>query len=173
MDFFEPLYLFFQSEAFQNIVSILKPVCIFAIFIFSGVVIWAMIKSPWLYWYVSADFSDFKSGGPVEPETIVQKKWKKIKKRLESPSHANWKLAIIESEELVEDTLEKMGYKGEGIREKLKNVDPGVITNLNNLISSYDIFINILAEPDYQITKDRAIKIVSAFEDVLKEFELL
>jgi hypothetical protein len=169
----ETIYLFFESESWQNIISILRPVCFLAIIIFVIMIIWSFKKGSWLYWHVSWDFADFVHGGPVTPETVVQKKWKKIKKRIESPSDANWKLAIIESEEIVENILLKMGYKGEGIKEKLKSVAPTQVPNMPDLISAYDIFINILADPDYKIPQDKAIKTISAFEDFLINFELL
>lgn len=169
----ETFYLFFQSESWQNIVSIIKPVCFLAILLFVIVIIWGLKKSSWAYWYVGWDLANFTHGGPVTPETMVQKKWKKIKKRIESPSDANWKLAIIESEEIVERILSEMGYKGEGIKEKLKGVDESKIPNLSDLISAYDIFINILADPDYKLPQDKAIKTISAFEEFLRNFELL
>ena len=169
----ETVSLFFQSEPWQNIVSIVKPVCFVAILLFVIVIIWSLKKSTWAYWYISWDLSDFSHGGPIAPETAVQKKWKKIRKRIESPSDANWKLGIIESEEIIENILSEMGYKGEGIREKLKGADESKIPNLSDLISAYDIFINILADPDYKVHQDKAIKTISAFEEFLKNFELL
>ncbi len=169
----DSIWLFFQSDAWHNFLSTLQPLCIIAILIYIFIIIWAIWKSTWAYWYISADFYDFTHGGPITPETIVQKKWKKVKKRLDSLNEANWKLAIIEGEELVEEVLEKMGYKGEGLREKLKGVDESQIKNIPDLISSYDIFINILADPDYKLTKEKAIKCFTAFEEFLKNSELL
>ncbi len=173
MDFFEGIYYFFQSETFQNIIAILKPTCFVSIFISLFVIIWALIKGPWIYWHISADLSDFLHGGPISQETVFQKKWKKIKKRLSSHSESNWKLAIIEAEEIVEEALSKMGYKGDGIREKLKEVNSAVIPQLSNLISGYDIFINIIADKSYQIKQEEAIKIISNFEEFLKSVEML
>ncbi len=173
MDFFEGIYYFFQSETFQNIIAILKPTCFISIFISLFVIVWTLIKSPWVYWHISADLSDFLHAGPVSSETIYQRKWEKIKKRLSSHNEANWKLAIIEAEEIVEEVLSKMGYKGDGIREKLKGVDPATIPQLPNLISGYDIFINIIADKNYQIKQEDAIKIVSNFEEFLKSVEMI
>lgn len=169
----ETILLFFESQAWQNILSVLQPVCILAILLFVGVIVWALWKSTWAYWYLGWDAADFFHGGPVTPETTTQKKWKKIKKRFESPSEANWKLAIIESEEMIEKILENMGYKGEGIREKLKGVNEEQVSNASDLISAYDIFINILADPDYKLTKEKAIKIFDAFEAFLKSIGLI
>ena len=169
----DSVYLFFESSSFYNIVSIIQPICIIAILFFLFLIIWSIWKSTWLYWYVSWDLADFVHGGPVTPQNATQKKWAKIKKRIESPSEANWKLAVIESEELVENTLAKMGYKGDGIKEKLKGVTDAQITNASDLTSAYDIFINILSDPDYKFTRDKAVKIFSTFEEFLKNVQLL
>lgn len=170
---FEDFFLFFRSPLWKNIEAVLKPTSIILIFFFLYIIVWALRNSSWLYWYATADFQDFKKGQTVSPQTIFQKKWAKIKKRIESRNEANWKLAVIEGEEIIEKTLSDMGYEGEGIREKLKDVDQNIIPNLPDLISSYDIFLNILADPDYKLTHDKAIKTISTFEEFLKEFELM
>jgi hypothetical protein len=162
-----------SAELWTNIFNILKPLSFIAIAIFTGIIIWALRKSTWSYYYISLDLGTFFKGTPKDSENKFGRQWEKINKRIKSPSEANWKLAVINSEEIVESVLTKMGYKGEGIKEKLVGVDESQIPNMSELISSYDIFINILSDPQYKITQEKAIKIVSTFEDFLRHFDLL
>jgi len=169
----EDIYLFFLSQTWQNVVAILKPACLLAIVIFLLTLIWVFTKSKWLYWYLIWDSQDFVRGAPVPFQKKAQETWNKIKKKLSSKKEADWKLAIIEGEKIVEDVLFKMGYKGKNIKEKLEFATKAQIPNLESLSSSAEIYENIISAPDYRISRDKAAEVIKALEEFLKYFEYL
>jgi len=169
----EDIYLFFISQTWQNIVSVLKPVCLLAIFIFLLGILWALTKSKWLYWYFIWDSEDFWQGAPVPFYKKTQEIWGKIKKRLSSRKEAGWKSAIIEGEKIVEDVLLKMGYKGRTIEEKLETATKAQIPNIEELSVAAEIYENTISDPDYRVTREKAIEVLHAFEEFLKYFEYL
>ena len=97
----------------------------------------------------------------------------KIKKKLSSKKEADWKFAIIEGEKIVEDVLFKMGYKGRTIEEKLETATKAQIPNLEELSVAAEIYENIVSDPDYKITREKAVQVINAFEEFLKYFEYL
>lgn len=169
----ENIYLFFFSETWQGIVSILKPVCLLAIFIFLLAIIWALAKSPWLNWYVIWDSQDFLRGEPVPFQKKTQLIWKKIKKELASRKATQWKLAVIEGGKIVEDVLFKMGYKGKNIKEKLETATEAQIPNLKDLMAGAEIYDHVLSDPDYKLDRREAVFVLQAFEEFLEYFEYL
>jgi len=169
----EDFYLFFFSQTWQNIISVLKPVCLLAITIFLLVILWVFTKSKWLYWYFIWDSQDFIRGAPVPFYKKTQETWMKIKKKLSSKKEADWKFAIIEGEKIVEDVLFKMGYKGRTIEEKLETATKAQIPNLEELSVAAEIYENIVSDPDYKITREKAVQVINAFEEFLKYFEYL
>ncbi|MFH0987577.1 MAG: hypothetical protein V1841_01635 [Patescibacteria group bacterium] len=169
----DDFFLFFLSPTWQNIIAILKPLGLLAIFIFLLAIIWALTKSKWLYWYVIWDSEDFWKGAPVPFQKKARETWQQIKKQLLSKKESDWKKAIIDGERIVQDVLLKMGYKGMNIKEKLETATKVQIPNIEELSTASEIYENIISNPDYRITRDRAASVVKAFEDFLEYFEYL
>lgn len=169
----EDIFLFFLSPAWQNIVSILKPVCLLAIVIFLLAILWVMTKSKWLYWYFIWDSQDLLHGEPAQFSKKAQEAWSNIRKKALSRKEAEQRVGIREGEKIVEDVLFKMGYKGDTMREKLEAATEAQIPNLEELSVAAEIYNNIVSNPDYRVTRDQARSVFNAFENFLKYFEYL
>lgn len=169
----EDFFLFFHTQLWKSIESILKPTALIALLIFLGAIIWALRKSSWLYWYVTADAQSFIKGSPLPLQKKAQQQWKKIKKRLRSRKEASWKLAVVEGGEIVDDLLLKMGYKANGIRARLSLVDESQIANLDDLKRAAEVYEGILTDPDYKLSHQKAEETLRAFEKFLKDYQYL
>ncbi|MCD8495016.1 MAG: hypothetical protein LRY41_03110 [Candidatus Pacebacteria bacterium] len=58
-------------------------------------------------------------------EAPQNKKWNKVSEMFMSSDSANWRIAIIEADSLLEELVTSLGYQGESLGEKMKNIDPG------------------------------------------------
>jgi len=169
----EEVFSFFSSDPWQNIVSTLKPISFLAIFIFIYVIIWALRKSPWIDWYLKPDIQEFLRGGPYGAEKIAKENWKKIEKRIKSEQESDWKLAILEGEEVVSEVLFEMGYQGEDITTQLQRASEVYIPQLKDLLKAGEIYQNIISDPDYALRKEEAEQVIRTFKTFLKTFEYL
>lgn len=170
----EDFYLFFTSpETWENIISILRITCYFAIFLFIFALAWVFKKSNWLYWHLTEDIKEVMEGSPVPLFKKTQKGWQKIKKRLSSKKEANWKLAVMEGGEIVEDILLKIGYKERDMRSKLSLADEAQMPNLKELLDASDVYGSVLEDSDYELTRKKTEEVLKVFEKFLKDFEYL
>jgi len=169
----EDIYLFFLSPTWENIVSLLKPVCLMAIFIFLLAILWALTKSKWLFWYVIWDSQDFFRGEPAPFSKKTQETWKRIKKKLLSKEEADWRSAVIEGGDIAKEVLSKMGYKGRTIKEKLETATKAQIPNIEKLAIAGEVYKNTVSNPAYKVTKEQTRETFNAFEQFLKYFEYL
>jgi len=69
----------------------------------------------------------FTIGMNVPAELTTKKKktksrWEAIKKRLENREEKEFKVAIIEADEMIGDLVKRMGYQGENLGEILTNI---------------------------------------------------
>ncbi len=170
---FEDFFLFFRSELWENLASILNPTSILLIVFFLVVIIWALAKSSWLEVYIFADAREFKKGSPIPLEKKAQQNWQKIKKRLQSTKEANWKMAVLEGEEIVEELLLKMGYKAKDFRSRLLLADEAQIPNFKDLLEAAEVYEGILNDPDYKLSRHDAEKVLNTFEEFLKYYQYL
>lgn len=101
------------------------------------------------------------------------KKWNKIKKKMESENKSNWKVAIIEADNIIDDLIERMKYPGENMGERLAGINPGQIGNIEELKRAHEIRNRIIHEENFKLSKKQAEKIIGYYENFLKYFEVL
>ena len=102
----------------------------------------------------------------------TNKKWERILLHVESPNSNDWKVAIIEADILLGEMLGAMGYQGESIGEKLKRVEPGDLTTLDQAWEAHKIR-NAIAHQGggFEINQREAKRVISMYQAVLDEFQ--
>jgi hypothetical protein len=152
-----------------SLVEILAPL-IFLFFI--GVIIISLTKgsyikmSFWTDWVEFLKVKGYQSGK-------IEKRWALTAQKLESDNPADWKLAIIEAESLLEGVLARMGFGGESFGERLKKIKEEQMPGLNNVIQAHQVRNNIVHDPDYRLDIGEASKALAAYEKALKELDVL
>jgi len=114
----------------------------------------------------SKDFKDFEKRKTV-------KTWEKSKKRLETKIPSEYKLAVIEADSFFNRILEKMGYAGESLGERLKKVPDGVLLNIDDIWEAHKIRNNIVHDLNYRLTQRTAEEVLRIYEEALKNLEIL
>ncbi len=108
------------------------------------------------------------------PEEFVNPKWQKVIEHINSSNPSDWKLAILEADIILDEMLDKMGYHGETIGEKLKMVEPSDFTTLNSAWEAHKVRNAIAHEgSDFLINKREADRVIRLFEEVFKEFKFI
>jgi len=110
------------------------------------------------------------AAAPV-PAYTPDPRWLDIEKHMQSSNQADWRVAILEADILLDDMLEQMGYPGESIGEKLKNVDPASFATIDDAWRAHRIR-NIIAHQgaNYELTRDEADRCIRLFKKVFEEF---
>jgi hypothetical protein len=112
----------------------------------------------------SIDPSQFQSVGP-DP------RWQEIERHMATNSQAEWRVAIIESDIILFDMLEQMGYVGDTVAEKLKTVDKVNFATLDDAWRAHKIR-NIIAHEgaNYELSREEADRTIRLFKKVFEEF---
>ncbi len=106
----------------------------------------------------------------IEPEK--DKKWEKILAHLESDNLNDWKVAIIEADILLGETLDKVGYQGDSIGERLKRVERGDLMTLDQAWEAHKVRNEIAHQgAEFALNQREAKRIVAMYQAVLEEFE--
>lgn len=99
--------------------------------------------------------------------------WIKIWNALSSTNPADWKVAILEADNLLDLMVTRMGYRGEGIGEKLKAIEPSDFNTLNDAWEAHKIRNKIAHEGNYDLTFKEAQTAIAHYEKVFREFEFI
>lgn len=134
-----------------------------------GFLIFLLLKSTWLsfrYLYNLVEFFTFKPFGAKK----MEKDWKKIRARIETGLESEYKLAIIETDNLLDETLKKMRYEGDGLTEKLQKMTSVTLANIEEVKEAHKIRNSIIHDPNYKISLEQTKKFLDVYE---KTFKLL
>lgn len=104
-------------------------------------------------------------------EAPSNRRWSHIQTQLKSYNQNDWKQAIIEADTILEEMLEKIGYEGNSIGDRLKQVNPSDFLTLNSAWEAHKVRNKIAhGGSDFTMSRDEAERVVGLYKDVFKEF---
>jgi len=158
---------FYESDFFRQTLLITQIVSALLILYFIFSALWYANKSGYmkLRWTIDAsELLKFSSSGANKSE----KQWQLLKKKMESSSESEWKLAITEAESLLDETLKRAGILGESFGEKIQNIKPDQLKNIADVREVHEIRNQIVHNPDYILKLDEAKRLLEVYEKSLK-----
>lgn len=108
------------------------------------------------------------------PEGVRAERWEAVKSHLNSENPSDWKLAIMEADNIYDDLFAKMGYPGKGLGERLKYVEISDFKSLNDVWEAHKFRNRMVHEAaTHQIDQEEARQVIGLFENGLKELGYL
>lgn len=93
-----------------------------------------------------------------------------INKKVASDSVSDWKIAVIEADKVLDRTLDKKGFLGESLGEKLKKMVPADLPEVYEEVwEAHKIRNSIVHEPDFEITQSEGRKLIGIYERAIKK----
>ena len=155
-----PTFIFYLKVAF---------IVIGALFLL--IIIFLLLKNSWLKRRFLEDWTEFFIYRPFGVKKTF-KQWVKVLKRLETGKEADYKLAVIEADGLLNDILKKMGYKGETMAKILEQLDATILPNIEQIWKVHKIRNNVVHDPDYELSLEQARKILGIYEKTFRTLEM-
>lgn len=152
--------------------QMVKAIFLFFTFAFAAFIIWILFKSTFLKKLIIWDLMEILRGRAFKGGEYA-KKWKKIESRLGKKTESEAKLAILEADSLLDEVLKKSGYPGQTLEERLENLTPATLPNLEEVKKAHQIRDNIVEDPAYRLTLDEAEKNLKIYEKALTYLEAL
>jgi hypothetical protein len=171
------LYNFFGVKGFIYFISssqlqdYLFPVkLVFAVFamFFLAFIIYFMMNSSWLHYKFLEDVSEFFSWRAYGVREM-SKRWDKIKKRIESGAESDYKLAIIDADDFLEEVLDKRGYEGDDFKESIEKAAKLLSGIENDILAAHEVRNSIVYNADFKLSVDQAKKILDTYESAVND----
>lgn len=162
------LYIF--SPELQEELFLIKIPFIFFSVVFFIIVVFLFINSSYLKYQSLlevAEFLTWKSYGLRK----IAKRWNRIQKRIETGAESEYKLAIIEADDFLNEILEKKAYSGETFEERVKQVEKVQLPNLEEILEAHEMRNSIVYDPDYKLDLEQARNILKIYEKGIKNIE--
>jgi len=169
---FQTIILEIISPGLQHRLFLIKSLFLIISFGLGGFIFYILRKTDWLKYQFGQDLIEFRSFKASESLEFI-KKWETAKKRLKKAWEPELKLAIIESDQLLDDSLKKMGYEGESLGERLDQLSIDILPNLQEVWEAHRTRNNIVHDPDYRLTFNKAHQVMDAFGQAFRYLEIL
>lgn len=158
------------SPTFSEWLLILKTLFITVALILFGFIIFVLAKTSWLKRLIIWDLVEFFSFRPYGVRKVV-KAWAKITSRLETGLEAEYKLAVIEADSILDNILKRIGFGGVTLGERLERLTVATLPNLKQILEAHKIRNNIVHDPDYRLTLDEARRMSGIYEQALRDLQ--
>lgn len=136
----------------------------------AGIVI-IVIKTNWLGLKVER-FRHIVLKTNFSKET-AKKEWAKIEEHFYKGDENDLKIAILEADKLLEEAFRESGVRGSHLGDRLKNLKPGQLPNIDQIWQAHRLRNDIADQPSFKLKRDLAEKALNIYEETLKAFQLL
>lgn len=99
--------------------------------------------------------------------------WEGVLLHIGSNNESDWKLAIIEADKIIDKILVLKDYKGESMAERMTSIDKNELKSIELLWEAHKIRNRIAHQPGFKLDYNQAKKIISYYEEVLKDLRAL
>ena len=103
----------------------------------------------------------------------VAARWDEIIRHIDSVKETEWRYAIMEADKLVDHLLQKAGFQGDTMGERLKGIAPGTLLSVQNLWDAHKIRNLIAHETGYTLRYAEARDAIRNYEKALRELGVL
>ncbi len=148
---------------------------VFSIFLslvfFIGIIYCNFLTSSLGAHHHGADHAHIESVNHPQAPRHPDERWQSIMQRISSPNEGDWRVAIIEADIILDDMLTRMGYFGEGVAEKLKQIEKPDFKTIDSAWEAHKVRNSIAhAGSSYKLSRGLADKTIRQFKEVFEEF---
>lgn len=137
---------------------------------FFGVIVYVLIKTQYIQAAFLENWTEFFTYRPFGISKFA-KQWAKIVDRVKMANEPELKLAVIEIDRMLDDILDKMGYKGETLEERLKQLTSAILPNIAEILKAHKIRDNVVHDPDYRLSVNEAKEILVIYEQAFRDLQ--
>ena len=125
-----------------------------------------MMNSSWLQYKFLEDASEFFSWQAYGTREM-SKRWDKIVKRTQSGTESDYKLAIIDADDLMAEVLDNRGYEGDNFQEVVAKAGKLLVQMQNDILAAHEVRNSIVYNPDFKLSADQAKKILDTYQSAI------
>ncbi len=161
-----------SQEVQQNLFGVKLGFLIFSGLLVLGIIILALFKTHYLQWRFfqdSFEFLTFRQFGARRMEG----KWRKVLKRLETGLESEYKIAIVEADNMLNNSLNRMGYMGKTLGERLEKLASATMPNIDEVYQAHKLRNTIVRDPDYRLSQDDAKRTIDVYKKAFIDLQIL
>lgn len=110
---------------------------------------------------------------PSSHRRKVLKRWQGVEAQIKSGQEAQYKLAILEADAIVDEVLRLANIPGENMAERLNNSFSYQVEHRDRLMWAHGIRNSIIREATFSVDYELVEKVISTYKEFLESWETL
>ncbi|MCX6760655.1 MAG: hypothetical protein NTZ84_00905 [Candidatus Nealsonbacteria bacterium] len=135
-------------------------------------IIYLLNKNTWLKRLCLEDWTEFFTWKAFGIKT-AEKSWRKTKDRLLAGREHEYKMAVIEADNILSDILSKMEYGAGSDIETLNSLPIAIFPNIEGVKWAHGLNESISHDPDFRLSLEEARKAMDIYERFFIDAEIL
>jgi hypothetical protein len=104
------------------------------------------------------------------PVEMKNKRWDTISYMIRTPNPADWRIAIIDADSMLDDLLIRLGYPGASLGERLKSANKANFPTLDDAWEAHKVRNQIAhAGGGFQLDQREALRVYYLYERVFRD----
>ncbi len=137
-----------------------------------GLTIFLLSVNDYFEWRFTENYTELHKTKP-RFRIDIKNRWKEVLENTESSDDAERRLSVIDADDIFNEVLEKVGYVGDNTHDKLVRLNENIVPNIDEIKEAYEIKKEIMHNPNRSLEKDEAKDLVSRYEKVLKDLQVV
>ena len=155
-------------DSYQPLLGSLRNIFTVLGLVLFGLIIWVKLRHNEVHHKDHHMFEPIHVDEEEAKEKSIQ--WQIVLNHLESENPAEWKLAILEADNMLDEILEDSGYQGESLGEKLKSINPAELKTYQDAWEAHKVRNQVAHEgSNMDFSRKIARDAVYKYEQVFKE----
>ena len=150
---------------------VLKAVGLLLSLFFIASTIYFAVKTGWLALRIDRVQDVLLRRNP--PKRRALRAWRHVSDHFSAGDENSLRIAIIEADKLLDDTLRIAGFRGENLGERLKKVSSNDLSNLNEVWEAHKLRNRIVHETDFRMNRATAERVLTIYSHALHELGIL
>ncbi len=135
-------------------------------------IIFSIYKSSWIRYFVLTDAKEFFTFRPFGVRKMTQR-WQQNVARLQTANEAEYKLAIIDTDAMLDESLNRLGFRGTTLEDRFAILTPIILPNLEDAKRAHMVRNNIVHDPNFILSLDQAREVLAIYEKSFLDLDLI
>ena len=107
------------------------------------------------------------------PKKRSIKAWRRIERHFFTGDENDLKLALIESDTLLDEALRLAGFRGVDLGDRLKKINSAQVTNLDEIWEAHKLRNRLVHEAGFKLSRDTAERALTVYKKTLADLGIL
>lgn len=103
----------------------------------------------------------------------ILSKWSDVSRRMQTNDESEWKLAIIEADSILDEVIKQLGYSGDTMGERMKNIKPGNFPYLDDAWRVHKVRNFIAHDASYKLKRETAQRAMDIYGKIFNQFNVV